>query len=114
VLQFAVGVGHSFANSPSFIPAFAAFSGARLPVLPHPAFHSLAIGVGTHKPESFAAVRGSNIGSSEHCPSAVIPERGQVTEDNSESPSKQSWAVFHERETGSNFANDPRHVSPHA
>jgi len=67
-----------------------------------------------HKPESVALVRRSNIGSSQHCPSAVIPERGQVTEDNSKSPSKESWTVFHEHESGSNFANDARHVGPHA
>jgi hypothetical protein len=77
------------------------------------AFVLLASGVG-NKPESFAAVGRSNVGSSQHCPFAVIPERGQVTEDNSESPSKQSWAVLHECEAGSNLANDARHVSPHA
>jgi hypothetical protein len=58
-------------------------------------------------------MRRTDIGSSQHCPLAVIPERGQVTEDNSESSSKQSWAVFHEDESGSNFANDARHVGPH-
>jgi len=66
-----------------------------------------------HKPKPVALVRRSNIGSSQHCPFAVIPERGQVTEDNSESPSKQSWTVLHKRETGSNLANDARHVGPH-
>jgi hypothetical protein len=66
-----------------------------------------------HKPESVALVGRSNVGSSQHCPAAVIPERGQVTEDNSESPSKESWAVFHEHVSGSNFANDARHVGPH-
>jgi hypothetical protein len=59
-------------------------------------------------------VRRSNVGSSQHCPLAVIPERGQITEDNSESPSNESWTVFHEDESGSNFANDARHVSPHS
>jgi len=59
-------------------------------------------------------VRRSNVGSSQHCPATVIPERGQVTEDSSESPSKERWAVFHEDVTGSNLANDPRHVSPHS
>jgi len=74
----------------------------------------VAVGVPSHKPESISLVRRPDIGSSQHCPSAVIPERGQITKDNSESPSKQSWAVFHEDETGSNFANDPRHVTPHS
>jgi hypothetical protein len=71
------------------------------------------VGVG-HKPESVALVRRPNVGSSQHCPAAVIPERGQVTEDSSESPSKQGWAVFHEDEAGSNFAHDARHVRPHS
>ena len=77
------------------------------------AFVLLASGVG-NKPESFAAVGRANVGSSQHCPPAVIPERGQVTKDSSESPSKQGWAVLHEDEAGSNLAHDPRHASPHS
>jgi hypothetical protein len=65
-------------------------------------------------PDAIPLVRRSNIGSSQHSPSAVIPERGQVTEDNSESPSNESWTVFHEDVSGSNFANDARHVGPHS
>jgi hypothetical protein len=56
----------------------------------------------------------ANVGSSQHSPFAVIPERGQVTEDNSESPSNESWTVFHVDEIWSNFANDARHAGPHA
>jgi hypothetical protein len=67
-----------------------------------------------HKPEAVALMARPDIGSSQHCPSAVIPERGQVTEDDSEPPSKESWAVLHEDEAGSNLANDARHVGPHA
>jgi hypothetical protein len=77
------------------------------------AFVLLASGVG-NKPESFAAVGCPNVGSSQHCPAAVIPERGQITEDSSKSPSNEGWAVLHEHEAGSNLANDPRHVLPHA
>jgi hypothetical protein len=75
-------------------------------------FASVAQGVGTHKPETVALVRGADIGSSQHCPAAVIPERGQVTEHSSEATNNDCWAVFHEHETGSNFANDPGHLSP--
>lgn len=57
-------------------------------------------------------MRRADIGSSQHCPAAVIPERGQITEHSSESPSNEGWAVLHERETGSNFANDPGHFRP--
>jgi hypothetical protein len=59
-------------------------------------------------------VIGANIGRSQHSPPAAIPERGQITEDNSESPSKESWTVFHESEARSYFANDARHVGPQA
>jgi len=72
-----------------------------------------AVGVG-HKPEPVPLMRRSNVGSSQHCPAAVIPERGQITEHSSESPSKERWAVFHENVAGSNLANDARHVGPHA
>jgi hypothetical protein len=77
-------------------------------------FDIAAIGVCSHKPEPVALVGGANIGSSQHCPPAVIPERGQVTKHSSESPSNDGWAVLHEREEGSNLANDPRHVGPHS
>ncbi len=77
-------------------------------------FASVAQGVGTHKPEPVPLVGGANVGSSQHCPPAVIPERGQITEHSSESPSNESWAVLHVAEAGSNLANDPRHVAPHA
>jgi hypothetical protein len=66
-----------------------------------------------HKPKPVSLVRRPNVGSSQHCPPAVIPERGQVSKDSSESPSTECWAVFHEDVSGSNLANDPRHVSPH-
>ena len=59
-------------------------------------------------------MRRPNVGSSQHCPFAVIPERGQITEDSPKSSSKEGWAVLHEDVAGSNLANDPRHVSPHA
>jgi hypothetical protein len=67
-----------------------------------------------HKPEPVALVWGANLGSSQHCPPAVIPERGQVTLHSSESASNEGWAVFHEAVAGSNLANDPRHVGPHS
>jgi hypothetical protein len=59
-------------------------------------------------------MRRFHVGSSQHCPPTVIPERGQITEDDSESSSNECWTVFHEDVSGSNLANDPRHVSPHS
>ena len=75
---------------------------------------SYTVGVGTDKPEPVPLMRGTNIGSSKHCPPAVIPERGQITEDSPKSSSKEGWAVLHEDVAGSNLAYDPRHVAPHA
>jgi hypothetical protein len=57
-------------------------------------------------------VRSSDIGSSQHRPSTVIPERGQVGEDSVESPNNDGWAVFQPEEVGSNLATDPCHFRP--
>jgi len=74
---------------------------------------SVAHGVG-HHPESVPLMRRPNIGSAQHRPAAVIPERGQVTEDSPKSSSNEGWAVLHKDISGSNLANDPRHVGPHS
>jgi hypothetical protein len=79
-----------------------------------PLLPSLATGVGSEKPKTVALMGCANVGSSQHCPAAVIPERGQVTQDSLESANKERWAVLHEREGWSNLANDPRHVGPEA
>jgi hypothetical protein len=84
-----------------------------LSVIVPPRVESLADGV-AHKPKPVALVRRPDIGSSQHCPAAVIPERGQITKDNSKSSSNECWAVFHEDVAGSNLANDARHVLPHS
>ncbi|WKB50789.1 hypothetical protein N7L95_13285 [Eleftheria terrae] len=73
-----------------------------------------AVGVGSDQPEAVAPVRRPDIGSSQHRPPAVIPERGQVTEDASESPSTERWAVLHEDVARSNLAHDARHLGPEA
>ena len=39
-------------------------------------------------------------------PLQVIPARGHLCGDSTESSNKQSWEVFHEHESRSNFAND--------
>ena len=66
-----------------------------------------------HDPDPVSLVRRSNIGRSHNSPLRVIPERGKITKDSVESSRSEHWAVFHEDVTGSNFANHPRHVSPH-
>ena len=84
-----------------------------LSVIVPPRVESLANGV-AHKPEPIPLVRSANIGSSQHRPATVIPERGQITKHDSESSSNECWAVFHEDVAGSNLANDARHVLPHS
>jgi hypothetical protein len=57
---------------------------------------------------------GADVGSSQHIPSRIKPERGQVPENGAESPRSESWAVFHEHIEGSNFSHDSGHFSPEA
>jgi hypothetical protein len=78
------------------------------------AFDSVASGVGqvSDNPDSISLMRGSNVCRSEHSPFSIVPERGQVTEDDAEPANNESWRVFHEHETRSNLANDSRHFSP--
>lgn len=57
-------------------------------------------------------MRGANVGRSEHAPRSIIPDRGQVTEDAIKSAKSEGWRVFHEHETGQNFANDAGELSP--
>ena len=61
---------------------------------------SWATGVGREK-ESVALVTRSNVGSAKARPSSVIPELGQVTEDDSKSEWNESCDVFQEDECGS-------------
>jgi hypothetical protein len=42
------------------------------------------------------------------------PHLGQVSEYAVESSRSECWRVFHERESGSYFANDPGHLHPEA
>jgi len=66
-----------------------------------------------HNPRSVPLMRCADIDCSHNSPSRVIPETGKVCKDSSESSMNEHWAVFHEYESGSNFANHPRHVIPH-
>src|SRR5882757_2544385 len=68
-------------------------------------------GVG-HDPNSFALVECSNVSSGKHSPSCIEPHLGQITEDAAKSSNSEGWAVFHKYVSGSNFANDTRHLSP--
>ena len=114
---FVLGVGHmrrSFTWSASVIVCpFAifrcAYSGSRL----RSAFSIPIVGVRQH-PDSFTLVRCSGMDRSEHSPFRIVPQRGQVPENNVKSPRSEYWAVLHEDVARSYFANDPRHVLPHS
>jgi len=73
----------------------------------------MQLGVGSN-PDSFSTVLGAKLGSSQHSPLRIKPQRGQVCKDGSKSSNSEHWAVLHEDPLGSNFANDAGHFSPHA
>jgi hypothetical protein len=54
----------------------------------------------------------AGVGRRKHSPFDIEPHRGQVSENSSESPRSEHWAVFHFDSAGLNFANDPRHFCP--
>jgi hypothetical protein len=76
-------------------------------------FESFAVGVGNDK-HAVAAVSGANGGSRDAIPFRVIPARGQVPENSTHPPTKQSWNVLHDDVSGPNHANDPGVFAPQA
>ena len=72
---------------------------------------SFAFGVG-HNPDAVPAVRCTNGGSRYAVPLRIVPERGQVSENVSKPPSKQSCDVFHDNVARSYLANKPGIFAP--
>jgi hypothetical protein len=72
----------------------------------------LVIWIDSDNPDPLAKMGRSDIGSSQHSPSRIKPQRGQVSENHSESSSSEHWRVFHKRITGSYFTDDSRHLQP--
>lgn len=70
-------------------------------------------GVG-HNPYSVAEMGGANVGSWYAVPLRVIPERGQVGEDDIEAPNKEGWRVFQDDKRGSKFPNQTGDFGPKA
>jgi len=64
------------------------------------------------EPETFALVRGTEVVRSDAIPLSIEPERGQISEYDSEPPRSEHWGIFHEDEPGSNIANDASHFGP--
>jgi hypothetical protein len=82
-------------------------------VIVPPRLPSEAAGV-AHNPNTVPLVWGANVGCSQHSPSRIKPQRGQVSKNSSKSPRSENWAVFHEDVSGLYFANDAGHVAPHS
>jgi hypothetical protein len=74
----------------------------------------MQVGVGQlpDDPDPRPDVGSSGVVRSEHSPFRIEPHRGQVTEDDVKPSKSEHWRVLHEHESGSNFANDSRHLSP--
>jgi hypothetical protein len=91
---------------------------ARAPVPPHlqsaaPPVAVTAVGVG-HNPNSLSEMGGACVGCSQNSPSSIKPHLGQVSENSAKPPNSEHWAVFHERESRSYFADDAGHFAPEA
>jgi hypothetical protein len=101
-LPLAVGVAN--------IPAMARCAG-HFCMLGEPSFPA-HVGVGSHDPHTVSSMRSADVVSSQHIPARIKPERGQVTEDDSEAARSEHWGVLHEHVGGSNLANDASEVAP--
>lgn len=65
-----------------------------------------------HDEDAVAPVRGADGGCWYAIPRSIIPERGQVPENMTRSPSKETWDVLQHDVAGSNLANDAGNLSP--
>jgi hypothetical protein len=103
-------------NDPALAPDFLILfpCSMNFSATPHciPPVESNTLGVG-HNPDSLPKMGGADIGRGTHAPFRIVPERGQVSENDSKlSPKKEAWDVFHEDETGSHFTQDSGVLSP--
>jgi len=55
----------------------------------------------------------AGVARAQNAPLRIVPQRGQRPENFVKSPVGEEGTVFHEDESGQNFADDSRHVSPH-
>lgn len=89
----AVGVGQSFRSMPFLPPS--------------------DVGVGNN-PDPVAAMRGAQVGSRYAVPLRVIPDRGQVTQDDGESAASEDGDVLDNHEAGPKIANESGKMEPEA
>ena len=74
----------------------------------------VTVGRASGDPDSLALVSRSNVASGQHVPESIIPARGQVPENESQSPGNKHGGVFHEDEAGSHFAKYSCELAPQA
>ena len=116
-----VGVGHQRTASPKLLPK-------PLPLMPRALCRarrasmvaksvvspvSITAGVG-HDPEAVALVRRTNGGSGYAVPLSIVPERGQVPENDTEASPEKRGDILHEDVAGSNLANEAGVFDPEA
>jgi hypothetical protein len=68
--------------------------------------------VGSNDPDALTKMEGATVGSRKHVPARIKPERGQVSENNSEPARSEHWGVLHSDKAGLHFANHARHLPP--
>ena len=73
----------------------------------------LASGVGNN-PQSGAKVRGADVGRSYAIPFRIVPEKGQVSENNSKPSTSERCDVLHDDDFGSKLANESGILPPQA
>lgn len=76
-----------------------------------PPLNAVALGVG-HNPHSVPKLSGTSVGSRYAVPFRIIPERGQVSENSANSPSKQCCDVLHDDDPWSKLANQSGELGP--
>jgi hypothetical protein len=100
-----VGVGHNFTSALNFgSPRLFHFPFVR-------SIASSATGV-CQNPDALAQMGSAGICRRNDSPFRIEPHRGQVSENSSESPRSEHWAVFHEDDSWSYLANDASHFRP--
>ena len=77
------------------------------PVPPFPYRHGVGI-----DPHPFTLVSCSSVRSGKHSPDSIIPQSGQVSENDAKPPKSESCRVFHDDVARSNLANDSGHFTP--
>ena len=75
---------------------------------------TVTVGWASGDPDALSLVSRANVASRQHVPESIIPERGQVPENDSKSPGNKHGGVFHEDEARSHLAKYSCELAPQA